>query len=179
MQEINALTEKALEMQKQGIALLGKTRTEGADKDSVKAWSDKGRALLGKSGEIFDQRKALEKKISADNPDLAYSAEILHYDYDLMKKGMDKYEEAFNALSSRVQKCPAGQVLADFIATQKATAIGAEAPGLFTGRYRRQHAAPLGLPRQIRTAGFLGDMVRAVPAVHSTSCRTVFKSKRP
>lgn len=128
MQEINALTEKALEMQKQGIALLGKTRTEGADKDSVKAWSDKGRALLGKSGEIFDQRKALEKKISADNPDLAYSAEILHYDYDLMKKGMDKYEEAFNALSPRVQKCPAGQVLADFIATQKATAIGAEAP---------------------------------------------------
>lgn len=128
MQEVNALTEKAMEMQKQGIALLDKTRTEGADKDSVKAWSDKGRALLGKSNEIFGQRKALEKNISEAHPDLAYSAEILHYDYDLMKKGMDKYEEAFKALSPRVQACPAGKVVADFIATQKATAIGAEAP---------------------------------------------------
>lgn len=131
MKEITALESQAKDLQKRGIALMDQARQygqmDGFDPDSLKALQDKGRELLKESSAIFGRRDPLEEAYVRDNPDAAYSAELLHYDYKTMKD-FDRYDSAFRALSPRVQASPAGRAVADYIAAVRSTEVGATAP---------------------------------------------------
>ncbi len=71
----------------------------------------------------------LKKQFVKNNPDVAYSAELLHYDYGLkMGKDFSKYEEAFQKLSPRVRNTRIGKTVAKYIASRKATEMGSIAP---------------------------------------------------
>jgi thiol-disulfide isomerase/thioredoxin len=61
-------------------------------------------------------------------PGMAYSAEILRRDYGLLVADLDKYEEAFHALSPAVRESPAGQMLRAQVDDFRASKIGAVAP---------------------------------------------------
>lgn len=131
MKEINELTAKGQSIQKEGMSVMTAARAyaaqEGYDPDSLKAMQEKGMALFKESNGLFAQRKPLESELAKNNPDMAYSAEILHYDYDMMKD-FGKYDSTFQALSPRVQASPAGKAVADYITAKKSTEIGATAP---------------------------------------------------
>lgn len=79
------------------------------------------------SNELFRQGKPLQRDIVAGNPDLAYSAELLHYDYQTMED-FDRYDSVFRSLSPRVQASPAGAAVGRYIASVRATEIGTLAP---------------------------------------------------
>lgn len=122
MQTINAVTAEGKAMQKEGLALYRK----GFElPDSV--LEEKGRTLLRESNVLFDRADSLEDIFRATHPDMAYSAALLRYNYDLMKN-FAEYENAFAALTDRVQHTPAGQVISDFIRNKKASETGQPAP---------------------------------------------------
>lgn len=122
MQTINAVTGQGKAMQKEGLALYRK----GFElPDSV--LEEKGRTLLRESNVLFDRADSLENIFRIDHPDMAYSAALLRYNYDLMKN-FDEYENAFASLTDRVQHTPAGRVISDFIRHKKASETGQPAP---------------------------------------------------
>lgn len=131
MKTLIALTDSAQIFQRQGIALFDRSREyaalEGHDPDSLKRLRDRGMELLNASSEILDRRDPLERELVLRNPDLAYSAEVLHYDYQTMKD-FDRYDSVFRTLTPRVQASPAGKAVADYIAAVRATEVGAVAP---------------------------------------------------
>ena len=131
MKRLMALTDSAQTFQRQGIALFDRSRDyaaqEGHDPDSLKRMRDRGMELLNVSSRILDGRDPLEQEFVRSNPDLAYSAELLHYDYRTMKD-FDRYDSVFRTLTPRVQATPAGKAVADYIAAVRATEVGAEAP---------------------------------------------------
>lgn len=131
MKEINELTAKGQAVQKEGMQAMAAAREyaaqEGHDPDSLKTMQEKAMALFKESNGIFAQCKPLERELAGNNPDMAYAAELLHYDYETMKD-FEKYDSAFRALSPRVQASPAGKTVADYIAAKRSTEIGATAP---------------------------------------------------
>ena len=131
MKGLIALTDSAQTIQRQGYALLNRSREyaalEGHDPDSLKRMRDRGMELLNVSGEILDRRDTLERELVLQNPDLAYSAEVLHYDYQTMKD-FDRYDSVFRTLTPRVQATPAGKAVAGYIAAVRATEVGNVAP---------------------------------------------------
>lgn len=131
MKRLIALTDSAQTIQRQGYALFDRSREyaalEGHDPDSLKRMRDRGMELLNASNEILDRRDPLERELVLQNPDLAYSAEVLHYDYQTMKD-FDRYDSIFRTLTPRVQASPAGKAVADYIAAVRATEVGAVAP---------------------------------------------------
>lgn len=138
MKEINEVTREGREIQKKGIKILNASnqyaKKDGHDPDSLKAMKTEAMTILREANSIFRQLDPLQRKFVSQNPDIAYSAELLHYDYDLMggyskdKGSMAEYEAAFKALSPRVQACPAGKAVADYIMSRKATEVGGTAP---------------------------------------------------
>ena len=129
MKTINELVDSAKAIQKQGHILLESLQqSQGKyDKDSLKILQDSALSFIRSANEIFDQCDPMERELVKNNPDLAYSAELLHYDYKTMKD-FDRYDSAFRALSPRVQASPAGKAVADYIAAVRATQVGNTAP---------------------------------------------------
>lgn len=129
MKNINELVDSAKAIQKQGHILLESLQqSQGRyDKDSLKILQDSALSFIRSANEIFDQCDPMERELVKNNPDLAYSAELLHYDYKTMKD-FDRYDSAFRALSPRVQASPAGKAVADYIAAVRATQVGNTAP---------------------------------------------------
>lgn len=123
MQPVNEVTAGGKAIQKKGIALFRKGREMH---DSI--MQEKGRALLKESNALFDRADSLENIFRIAHPDMAYSAALLRYNYELMKN-FDEYENAFATLSGRVQQTPAGRVIRDFIRNKKASETGQLAPG--------------------------------------------------
>jgi peroxiredoxin len=122
MVEINRIIDSAKNIQKAALKMLNKSR-ETNDTILQKAAID----LLNKSNNLFDGTDALEQDFVKNNPDMAYSASLLRYDYDLMKK-IDNYEKAFYTLSERVQNSPAGVLVKNYITNVHASKVGAQAP---------------------------------------------------
>lgn len=122
MQPVNDVTARGKAIQKEGIALFRKGREM---RDSI--MEEKGRALVKESNVLFDRADSLENIFRIDHPDMAYSAALLRYNYDLMKN-FDEYENAFASLTDRVQHTPAGRVISDFIRNKKASETGQPAP---------------------------------------------------
>lgn len=122
MQTINVITAEGKAMQKEGLALYRK----GIEMpDSI--LEEKGRTLLRESNVLFDRADSLENIFRATHPDMAYSAALLRYNYDLMKN-FGEYENAFASLTDRVRHTPAGRVIGDFIRNKKASETGQPAP---------------------------------------------------
>lgn len=131
MQPLIKITEQAKDIQKEGIDLMKAAgryaATQGFDPDSLKILQDSAMNRIKVSNELFRQGKPLQRDIVAGNPDLAYSAELLHYDYQTMED-FDRYDSVFRSLSPRVQASPAGAAVGRYIASVRATEIGALAP---------------------------------------------------
>lgn len=131
MKQLNELVDSARTFQQQGIKLFDLSRDyaaqEGHDPDSLKNMRARGTELLRVSGELLDRRDPLQQELVLQNPDLAYSAELLHYDYQTMED-FDRYDSVFRTLTPRVQNSPAGKSVASYIAAVRATEVGAEAP---------------------------------------------------
>jgi thiol-disulfide isomerase/thioredoxin len=122
MAEINRIIDSASNIQKETRRILDKSR-ETNDTLLRKTAID----LFNKSGNLLDSRDTLEQAFVKNNPDVAYSAALLRYDYDLMKK-FDDYEKAFYRLSERVQNSPAGILVKNYITNVRASEVGAQAP---------------------------------------------------
>jgi thiol-disulfide isomerase/thioredoxin len=122
MQEMNRITDSVLNIQKEGLKMLDKSR-ETNDTVLQKTAID----LINKANGIAESIRSLENVFVKNNPDMAYSAALLRYDYDLMKI-FDEYEKAFYALSERVQHSPAGILVKNYISSIRSSEVGATAP---------------------------------------------------
>jgi thiol-disulfide isomerase/thioredoxin len=122
MQEMNRITDSVLNIQKEGIKMLAKSR-ETNDTVLQKTAMD----LINKANGIAESIRSLENVFVKNNPDMAYSAALLRYDYDLMKN-FDEYEKAFSALSERVQNSPAGILVKNYITNIRSSEVSATAP---------------------------------------------------
>jgi thiol-disulfide isomerase/thioredoxin len=122
MQEIKRITDSGLTIQNEGVALLEQLR-----KTADIALQSKAIALIDQSNDILSSTKALEKEFVKNNPDKAYSARLIRNDNDL-RKDVDKYEEAFLALSPAVQNSRAGVLVKSDIAGMRASVVGVTAP---------------------------------------------------
>lgn len=122
MQTINRITREARKIQAEGRDLRQKSRTT---KDTLLL--QKGRALILEANRMLMSLDSLEREFIIRNPDVAYSAALMRYDYDL-QEDMDQYEAAFNRLSPRVQATPAGKEIATFIRHKRASEPGTTAP---------------------------------------------------
>ncbi|MDR2292186.1 MAG: AhpC/TSA family protein [Prevotellaceae bacterium] len=122
MSEINRITDSANNIQKEGIKQLAESR-ETNDTVLQKTAVD----LIKKSNGIFEDIHSLEHIFIKNHPDMAYSASLLRYDYDLMDN-FDEYEKAFSTLSERVQNSPAGILIKNYIENVRASEAGAAAP---------------------------------------------------
>lgn len=119
MQDIDSITKKALKIQSEAIALLDK----GQDPlDTLLL--QKGRQLIHQSNLMFRGLDSLEKLFIARNPDAAYSAALMRYDYQ-SQKNLDNYEKTFRRLSQRVQATAVGQEIETFIRNTRASQPGA------------------------------------------------------
>lgn len=131
MQALNNITEQAREIQKEGKKLMEAAgryaATQGFDPDSLKILQDSAMSRFNASNKLFRQREPLEHEIIAAYPDMAYSAELLHYDYQTMKD-FNRYDSIFHSLSTRVQASPAGRAVGQYIDAVRATEVGATAP---------------------------------------------------
>jgi thiol-disulfide isomerase/thioredoxin len=122
MSEINRITGQVLDMQKEGIKMLDKSR-ETNDTILQKTAKD----VIDKANRLARSLDSLENTLVQNNPDMAYSAALIRYDYDLMKN-FDDYEKAFYALSERVQNSPAGIFVKNHITNIRSSEVGATAP---------------------------------------------------
>jgi thiol-disulfide isomerase/thioredoxin len=120
MAEINRITDSAQNIQSEALKMLAKFR-ETNDTVQYKTARD----LIGKSNSIFEDIHSLESVFVKNNPDVAYSASLLRFDYD---NNIDDYEKAFYALSERVQNSPAGILVKNFITGVRTSEVGAQAP---------------------------------------------------
>jgi thiol-disulfide isomerase/thioredoxin len=122
MSEINRITDSVRDIQKEGIKMLGKSR-ETDDTVLLKTARD----LIGKANSLGRSLDGLQSTFVKNNPDMAYSAALLRYDYDL-QKNFDEYEKAFYVLSERVQNSPTGILVKNYITNIRSSEIGAQAP---------------------------------------------------
>lgn len=122
MQEINHLTDSLRFLHKEGAALRKKAR-ETQDEELY----SKGEALYRQANQIADIVKSLNNDFVKKHFDMAYSADLLRYNYDIMKD-INKYEEAFKAFTPLVQNSPAGILIKNYITNVHASGIGAIAP---------------------------------------------------
>jgi thiol-disulfide isomerase/thioredoxin len=122
MREINRVTDSALLLGKEGMALLTKS-----NETSDTALRNKAIVLLEQSNGIYRGINTLNEAFVKNNPDAAYSAVLFRYDYKLMNS-IDEYEKAFCNLSQRVQNSPAGILIKNHITSVRASEVGATAP---------------------------------------------------
>jgi thiol-disulfide isomerase/thioredoxin len=123
MQEYNRITDSTMVDFKAGFTLLEQSRETGDTASRHKAI-----ALINQVGGILNSAKeALENEFVKKHPDKAYSAALIRYDYELMKD-IDKYEAAFHSLSPAVQNSPSGLLIKNYIASTRASEVGATAP---------------------------------------------------
>ncbi|MDR0757405.1 MAG: AhpC/TSA family protein [Tannerella sp.] len=122
MSEINRITDSAKSVQNEAIKMLDKSR-ETNDTLLRKTAIE----LINRSNDMHRSLDTLKQAFVKNNPDAAYSAALLRYDYDLMRN-IDNYEKAFHALSERVQDSPAGILVKNYIASVLASKVGATAP---------------------------------------------------
>jgi thiol-disulfide isomerase/thioredoxin len=123
MRRLVHLFDSAMTAQREGLALYDRaneTRDTLLRANAIKR--------VEQSEAIFKTRDSLETAFRVEHPGMAYSASLLRYDYDLMKQGMDRYEEAFLALAPAVQDSPAGRLVRDHIASVRASGVGSIAP---------------------------------------------------
>jgi peroxiredoxin len=109
--------DSAYVMQEEAVALLARARKTG---DTLSR---------GKIGELLDRSNAIfgGGEFRVKHPEMAYSAALLRDDF-LIDQGIDKYEEAFNALAPEARESLAGRLVRDFIANARASGVGAVAP---------------------------------------------------
>jgi thiol-disulfide isomerase/thioredoxin len=122
MREINRVTDSARLIQKEGMALLEKSRETGDT-----ALQNKAVVLFEQSNSMYRGIDTLRGVFVKNNPDAAYSAALIRYDYKLLIN-IDEYEKAFYNLSQRVQNSPAGILVKNYITSVRASEIGATAP---------------------------------------------------
>ncbi len=120
--EIMRITDSAKSIQEEALTL----RASGRETGDTVIFAE-GTELIKKSKSMMDSVRLMQKEFRNKHPELAYSASLLRYDYELMRT-FDKYEEAFNAFTPEVQKSLAGVRISTFIANVKASRVGAEAP---------------------------------------------------
>jgi peroxiredoxin len=122
MREINRVTDSALLLGKEGMALLEKSRET---KDT--AFQNKAVVLFEQSNSMYLSIATLNEVFVKNNPDAAYSAALIRDDYKLMQN-IDEYEKAFCNLSQKVQNSPAGMLVKNYITNVRASEVGATAP---------------------------------------------------
>jgi thiol-disulfide isomerase/thioredoxin len=122
MQQINQVTDSALLIQKTALDWHAKYR-ETQDT----AFLNEAMALIGQSNDVLGSIDDLYEVFVKNNPDVAYSAALLRYDYKLMDN-IDEYEKAFLTLSPKVQNSPAGILVKNHITSVRVSEIGATAP---------------------------------------------------
>jgi thiol-disulfide isomerase/thioredoxin len=122
MQEIVHSTDSAQAIQKEGKTLLNQARETNDMQLQARAIE-----LFEQSNSIFQSTDSLKVDFREKHPEMAYSADLLRFDYALMKD-MNKYEEVFNALSSPAQNSPAGLLVRNFITSVRLSEVGAAAP---------------------------------------------------
>lgn len=122
MQAINQITWKALDIQQNALQLLDQAEKNG---DSLQ--QAEGMKLIDESNDMLMSVDSLEKVFRLKNPDNAYSAALLRYEY-LDMADFSEYEKAFEQLSPRVQASPAGREIALYIQQKKTSEPGAVAP---------------------------------------------------
>ncbi|MCD8178003.1 MAG: AhpC/TSA family protein [Tannerellaceae bacterium] len=118
MQEINRIMYEGLAVQSKGLKMFDQ---EGGDS------RQEGIRLLNESNEILRQMYPLEAEFVIKNPDMAYSAQLMRYDYDL-QEDLDVYEARFLNLTPEVQSSPAGREIRRVIDGIRATSVGGIAP---------------------------------------------------
>lgn len=122
MQEILRVTDSAKLIQQKALMLLSEAREAN---DTAKL--AQGSNLIGESNAILRLIDPMENEFREKHPELAYSAFLLMYNYELMED-FDKYEEAFNALTPEAQSSPSGSRIRAYISSTKASMVGAVAP---------------------------------------------------
>jgi peroxiredoxin len=122
MSEINRITDSAQIIQSKALKTLDKSR-ETNDTILRKTAID----LIDISNDIFISTYSLEGVFFKNNPDVAYSALLLHYNHNITED-IDEYEKAFYTLSERVQNSPAGILAKNYITNVRASEVGATAP---------------------------------------------------
>lgn len=132
MAEHCRITDSALLIQQKGMKKYNENRaiinSSTISKDSIAILNKEFMDLLNQSNDIFRGRDSVDTNFRKNNPDVAYSANLLSSDYHEMEKGMESYEAVFNILTPRVQSSLEGKSLAKYIASKKATEVGANAP---------------------------------------------------
>ncbi len=129
MKKIEKIQSKVREYQKNAFKLLDEVRSE-ENKKNRNSLNEKAVDFFEKGNKLVsDSLRPLEKEFVKNNPDIAYSAELLHYDYGLKNsKDFSKYENAFMQLSERVRSTRIGKTVARYIVAKKTTEIGHLAP---------------------------------------------------
>ncbi len=130
LREIQKIQNKIWDIQKKALSLFDAANEEASDKKLVDSLRLEAKKIFEKINLLSsDSIKPIEKAFVKNNPNVAYSAELLHYDYDL-KDGKDfrKYEDAFMQLSEQVRNTRIGKTVARYIAARKATDIGGIVP---------------------------------------------------
>jgi thiol-disulfide isomerase/thioredoxin len=122
LQEYMTITDSAKTIQQSGIKLI-----DEANKNNDSIARTQGMELIQQSNEMFMGMQDIESSFMRNNPDVAYSAVFLRYEYDLMED-FDKYEEAFYSFTPRVQATPVGVAIKTFIDNTRASEVGAVAP---------------------------------------------------
>jgi thiol-disulfide isomerase/thioredoxin len=121
MSEINRITDSVKNIQNEGLKLIKKSN-ETNDTVLRKTAID----LINRANSMVRSMDSLNRAFVKNNPDMAYSAALLRYDYVIKK--FDDYEKTFYTLSERVQNSPAGILIKNFITNVRSSEVGAQAP---------------------------------------------------
>lgn len=140
MAELNSVRKEALSLQRKGLDLFNyilalkkaeKTPSEG---DKVehrsKSYADlqeEAMTLLKMSSSVFSSQDTLNTAFLLNNPNLAYSAELLLSNSDF-KTDLALLEKTYLTFSPLVQNTNAGKLIAQQIGAIKKTAVGKIAP---------------------------------------------------
>jgi thiol-disulfide isomerase/thioredoxin len=122
LQRLVSVTDRMTATRKEIMALLARARETGDAR-----LQDKMEEMFEAHDALARNTKALEREFREQHPGMAYSAAILRNDHDLMEE-LDRYEEAFHALAPGVQDSPEGRLARDYIASVRASGVGAVAP---------------------------------------------------
>ncbi len=122
MQEINRIIWIGGPMQERAVDMLQLAGLTGDEK-----LGEEGMRLMEEVEQMFMQMIPLQNEFARNHPDMAYSAVLMQYDYDL-QEDWEEYEKRFLALTPEVHASPAGQILRRMMDRIRSTRPGGKAP---------------------------------------------------
>ncbi|PVX52379.1 AhpC/TSA family protein [Balneicella halophila] len=130
LKEIKKYQEKTWELEKQAKSMLNETQQEGWDNTKNADVLRRADNIMKKADTIQSSEVSrLEREFVNNNPDIAYSAELLYGDtYFKENATADEFERVFMNLSERVRRTRVGKTVYELMLAKKLTQLGEQAP---------------------------------------------------